>query len=72
MENNMITRTLNLFKRSQYVQRTWMLYVMLVLPLAYFLVFKYNPMANIVIAFKDYNIFRGVWESPWVGFKWFA
>jgi len=72
MENNMITRTLNLFKRSQYIQRTWMLYVMLVLPLAYFLVFKYIPMANIVIAFKDYNIFRGVWDSPWVGFKWFA
>ena len=68
----MITRTLNLFKRSQYIQRTWMLYVMLVLPLAYFLVFKYIPMANIVIAFKDYNIFRGVWDSPWVGFKWFA
>jgi putative aldouronate transport system permease protein len=28
-------------------------------------------MTNIVIAFKDYNIFRGVWASPWVGGKWF-
>jgi putative aldouronate transport system permease protein len=28
-------------------------------------------MTNIVIAFKDYNIFRGVWSSPWVGGKWF-
>ena len=44
---------------------------MLFLPIVYLLVFKYVPMTNIVIAFKDYNIFRGVWESPWVGLKWF-
>jgi putative aldouronate transport system permease protein len=48
-----------------------MLYAMLILPIAFFLVFRYVPMANIAIAFKDYNIFRGVWESPWVGLKWF-
>ena len=45
---------------------------MLLLPMVYFLIFKYIPMANIVIAFKDYNQFRSVWESPWVGFQWFA
>jgi putative aldouronate transport system permease protein len=30
-------------------------------------------MTNIVVAFKDYNIFQGVWSegSPWVGWKWF-
>ena len=25
----------------------------------------------IVVAFKKYNIFKGIWESPWVGFKYF-
>jgi putative aldouronate transport system permease protein len=54
-----------------YFKRTWMLYAMLILPMAFFLVFKYVPMVNITIAFKDYNIFRGVWDSPWVGLKWF-
>jgi putative aldouronate transport system permease protein len=49
----------------------WMLYLMLVLPLVFFAVFRYVPMTNIAIAFKDYNLFRGVWDSPWVGFKWF-
>jgi putative aldouronate transport system permease protein len=49
-----------------------MLYLMLILPIIYFLIFKYIPMANIVIAFKDYNQFRSVWESPWVGMQWFA
>jgi putative aldouronate transport system permease protein len=72
MENKMLMRPLSLFKRSHYLQRTWMLYLMLFLPIVYFLVFKYIPMANIVIAFKDYNQFRSVWESPWVGFQWFA
>ena len=57
-----------------YVRRTWMLYLMLLLPISFFIIFRYIPMTNIVIAFKDYNIFRGVWSegSPWVGFKWFS
>jgi putative aldouronate transport system permease protein len=55
-----------------YIRRTWMLYAMLVLPMAFFVVFRYVPMTNIVIAFKDYNIFRGVWDSPWAGGKWFG
>jgi putative aldouronate transport system permease protein len=54
-----------------YIKKTWMLYLMLLLPMAFFLVFRYVPMTNIVIAFKDYNIFRGVWDSPWVGGRWF-
>ncbi|MDR2701067.1 MAG: ABC transporter permease subunit [Spirochaetaceae bacterium] len=57
---------------GHYWQRTWMLYLMLFLPMAFFVVFRYVPMTNIVIAFKDYNIFRGVWNSPWAGFKWFS
>lgn len=43
-----------------------MLYAMLALPIAFFIVFRYVPMTNIVIAFKNYSLFRGVWASPWV------
>lgn len=63
--------TVKIKKKSHYFQRSWMLYVMLLLPLAFFVIFRYVPMTNIVIAFKDYNIFQGVWASPWTGFKWF-
>jgi len=58
---------------SSYLKRSWMLYLMLALPIAFFVIFRYIPMTNIVIAFKDYNIFQGVWSkgSPWVGVKWF-
>lgn len=41
------------------------LYIMIALPLIYFLLFKYIPMTDIVVAFKDYNMFHGVWRSPW-------
>lgn len=58
-------------ERIQYIRRSWILYAMLLLPMAFFVVFRYVPMTNIVIAFKDYNIFRGVWQSEWVGLKWF-
>jgi len=59
--------------QSSYFRRSWMLYAMLVFPMAFFIVFRYVPMTNIVMAFKDYNLFQGVWSegSPWVGFKWF-
>jgi putative aldouronate transport system permease protein len=50
----------------------WMLYVMIIIPMVFFAVFRYIPMTNIVIAFKNYNMFRGVWVSPWAGMKWFS
>jgi putative aldouronate transport system permease protein len=37
----------------------------------YFIVFKYAPMFGIIISFKNYNIFKGVWDSPWVGLKYY-
>ena len=53
------------------VIRDWQLYLMLILPLAYFVVFKYIPMFGVVVAFKDYNIFKGIWASEWIGFAAF-
>jgi len=47
------------------------LYVMLIPPLAFFIVFRYYPMAGNVIAFKDYLPLQGIWGSPWVGFEHF-
>ncbi|QGR00022.1 sugar ABC transporter permease [Paenibacillus psychroresistens] len=40
-------------------------------PVIFFLVFKYIPMFNAVLAFKDYNVIKGIWGSPWVGTRYF-
>nr|WP_157273470.1 ABC transporter permease subunit [Paenibacillus sp. oral taxon 786] len=34
-------------------------------------IFSYLPMYGIIMAFQDYNIFVGIWESPWAGLKHF-
>jgi putative aldouronate transport system permease protein len=39
--------------------------------LIYFAIFKYGPLLNAQIAFKDFKPLLGVWGSPWVGFKHF-
>ena len=42
---------------------------MLIPGMAFFLLFHYLPMYGLSIAFKDYNIFRGVLNSEWIGFE---
>jgi putative aldouronate transport system permease protein len=32
-------------------------------------IFAYWPMFGVVLAFKDYKVPKGIWGSPWVGFK---
>jgi putative aldouronate transport system permease protein len=43
------------------------LYFLLAIPLLVLLVFSYLPMAGLVIAFQDYNIFKGFFGSKWAG-----
>jgi putative aldouronate transport system permease protein len=43
-------------------------YVMMLPGLIYYAVFHYLPMGGLLIAFKDYNISSGIWNSPWIGF----
>ena len=56
---------------AYYIRRDWILYLMLLLPIAYYIIFKYIPMYGVTIAFKDYNIFKGISASPWVGLKFY-
>ncbi|MDF2652058.1 MAG: protein lplB, partial [Paenibacillus sp.] len=45
------------------------LLLMFIPVILFYLIFKYVPMAGLIIAFKDYNFFDGVFHSPWVGFE---
>ena len=51
------------------MRRRWQLYVLLILPLAHILIFSYVPMLGAQIAFRDYRVADGIWNSQWVGLE---
>ena len=53
------------------LKRHGRLYLMLLIPMAYIIIFCYVPMSGVLIAFEDYSLRKGVWGSPWVGLKHF-
>lgn len=55
-----------------YLRKDWQLYVLLLVPIAFALIFKYGSMTGLVIAFKDYKILKGFSGSEWVGFEVFS
>ena len=53
------------------LRRDWMLYAMLAPALIWFLVFMYQPMVGLQIAFKQFSAFMGMEASPWIGLEHF-
>ena len=53
-------------------KRNWSLYLLVAIPVAYLVIFKYFPMYGVQIAFKDYSLAKGITGSPWVGMKYFV
>ena len=47
------------------------IYIMLIPVILYFVIFHYIPMVGAQIAFKDFSISKGIFGSPWAGFKHF-
>lgn len=53
---------------SMRIRSNWQLYLFLILPLAYLLIFCYYPMTSLQLAFKKFQANLGIWGSPWIGF----
>lgn len=53
------------------VRRNWQLYVLLIAPSTWLIIFRYLPMSGLAMAFEDYSIRKGVFGSEFVGFKYF-
>ena len=51
------------------VAEHWIAYLMVLPAVVWYIVWNYFPMYGILIAFKDYSIFKGVFKSEWVGLK---
>ena len=54
-------------KLLNYVKRYWVLYILLILPLAQIIIFRYGPMINILAAFKDNAFLSPVLDRSWSG-----
>lgn len=51
----------------RWLKRDWRLYAMLAIPVIWYILFCYKPMAGLIIAFQKYNIFKGIKGSKFVG-----
>ena len=59
--------------RGAWRKRVWknrMMYLMLLIPLAMLILFKYVPMYGVQIAFRNFLPGRSIWESEWVGLRY--
>ena len=54
------------------LRNNWQLYVLLLIPVAVTIIYKYIPMYGIQIAFRDFSAKKGFLGSKWVGLDWFV
>ena len=54
------------------IKRHTSVYLLLLIPLVYYIVFKYVPIWNAQIAFKDFQARKGVLGSAWIGLENFS
>jgi putative aldouronate transport system permease protein len=55
----------------RHFKREWQIYALLAPAIIWVIVFLYQPMYGLQIAFKDYSLFKGITASPWIGFEHF-
>ncbi len=53
------------------IKKYWPLYIMVIPGVAFLIAFRYIPLLGSMIAFQDYSIFKGFFDSQWVGLKHF-
>ena len=61
-------------QRKWYNKIKYVLILMVIPTVLYVIIFNYLPLGGLVIAFKDYTPFKGIFDSPWTsmgGFKHF-
>lgn len=55
----------------RHVKKNWKLYTFLILPILYYVIFKYIPMLGNIIAFRRYKGGPNIFGERWVGFRYF-
>lgn len=68
----MFSARVNKNSYSKYFQqclKKWQLLAFIAIPLVYLIIYKYIPMFGIQLAFRDYKLKDGIWNSRWVGLQ---
>ena len=70
--NQTLTKKTNVIQASmKRLYESKFLYLLILPVIVYYFIFYYIPMYGLIIAFKDFNAFKGIIGSPWAGFKHF-
>lgn len=56
---------------ARHMRKYWVLYLMMVAPVCYFIVFKYLPMFGNILAFRRYQPGMGAYGTEWRGLYYF-
>lgn len=56
---------------KKYLRKYWQFYLLMLVPIIYYLIFRYIPMAGNVIAFRRYRAGHSIFGDEWSGFKYF-
>ena len=66
-----VQETAVLHNKMKSLRKYMPLYIMLIPGLLSVFIFSYCTFPGVIIAFKDYNMFKGIFGSPWAGFSHF-
>ena len=56
---------------SRHIKKYWQLYVMMLIPVVYYVIFRYVPMVGNIIAFRRYRAGSSIFGDEWSGLKYF-
>ncbi|WMJ22114.1 ABC transporter permease subunit [Paludicola sp. MB14-C6] len=63
--------SLNKSSNKKYFKKYWQLYAMMLLPIIYFIIFKYTPMFGNILAFRRFKPGGSAFGNRFVGFAYF-
>ena len=58
-------------KFVRHIQRNWEFYLLISIPVIYYIIFRYIPMAGNIIAFRKYRAGGNIFGDEWSGLKYF-
>ncbi|MCQ2582419.1 MAG: ABC transporter permease subunit [Treponema sp.] len=56
---------------SRHLKKYWQYYLLMLIPVIYYIIFRYIPMAGNIIAFRRFRAGHSIFGDEWSGFKYF-